>query len=214
MNDIGILPSLQGRATHDGWSSYFKYRILHGLCNVHHLRKLKFLEERYPQSWVPNLTALLLKMKEVTERAKEKGQDRLLEQQYFDYLSLYDVLIEEGYEANPYLERIKTECHKKRGRVKQNPARNLLDQLKNYKDSVLAFLFDFHVPFDNNLAERDIRIMKAKQKISGCFRTKEGAENFCDIRGYISTTLKNGVNAIDSLRMAIAGSPFIPEFIL
>lgn len=214
MNDIGILPNLQGRAIHDGWSSYFKYRILHGLCNVHHLRKLKFLEERYPQPWVPNLTALLLKMKEVTERAKEKGQDRLLEQQYFDYLSLYDVLIEEGYEANPYLERIKPECHKKRGRIKQNPARNLLDQLKNYKDSVLAFLFDFHVPFDNNLAERDIRMMKVKQKISGCFRTKEGAENFCDIRGYISTSRKNGVNAIDSLRMAIVGSPFIPEFIL
>lgn len=214
MNDIGILPNLQGRAIHDGWSSYFKYEILHGLCNVHHLRKLKFLEERYPQPWVPKLTALLLKMKEVTERAKEKGLERLSEQQYFDYLSLYDVLIEEGYKANPDLERIETEGHKKRGRVKQNPARNLLDQFKYFKDSVLAFLFDFQVPFDNNLAERDIRMMKVKQKISGCFRTRAGADIFCDIRGYISTSRKNGVNAIDSLRMAIAGSPFVPDFVL
>lgn len=214
MNDIGILPNLQGRAIHDGWSSYFKYRILHGLCNVHHLRKLKFLEERYPQPWVTKITALLLKMKEVTERAKEKELDFLSEQQYFDYLSLYDVLIEEGYLANPVLERIETEGHKKRGRVKQNPARNLLDQLKNFKDSVLAFLFDFRVPFDNNLAERDIRMMKVKQKISGCFRTREGANNFCDIRGYISTSRKNNVNAVDSLRMAVAGTPFIPDFVL
>lgn len=214
MNDIGILPNLQGRAIHDGWSSYFKYKILHGLCNVHHLRKLKFLEERYPQPWVTKITALLLKMKEVTERAKEKGLDRLSEQQYFDYLSLYDVLIEEGYLANPVLERIETEGHKKRGRVKQSPARNLLDQLKHYKDSVLAFLFDFRVPFDNNLAERDIRMMKVKQKISGCFRTKEGADIFCSIRGYISTSRKNGMNAIDSLRMAIDGTPFIPDFVL
>lgn len=214
MNDIGILPNLQGRAIHDGWSSYFKYKIFHGLCNVHHLRKLKFLEERYPQPWVTKITALLLKMKEVTERAKEKGLDRLTEQQCFDYLSLYDVLIEEGYLANPDLERTETEGHKKRGRVKQNPIRNLLDQFKYCKDSVLAFLFDFRVPFDNNLAERDIRMMKVKQKISGCFRTKEGADNFCDIRGYISTSRKNGVNAIDSLHMAIAGSPFIPDFVL
>jgi transposase len=214
MNDIGILPNLQGRAIHDGWSSYFKYRIIHGLCNVHHLRKLKFLEERYPQPWVTKITALLLKMKEVTERAKEKGLDCLSEQQYFDYLSLYDVLIEEGYLANPDLERTDTAGHKKRGRVKQNPARNLLDQFKYFKDSVLAFLFDFRVPFDNNLAERDIRMMKVKQKISGCFRTKEGADNFCDIRGYISTSRKNGVNAIDSLRMAIAGTPFIPDCLL
>ncbi|OJX39878.1 MAG: hypothetical protein BGO78_13975 [Chloroflexi bacterium 44-23] len=213
MNDIGILPHLQGRAIHDGWSSYFKYKILHGLCNVHHLRKLKFLEERYPQPWVTKITALLLKMKEVTERAKEKGLDRLSEQQYFDYLSLYDVLIEEGYLANPILERIETDGHKKRGRVKQSPARNLLDQLKHYKDSVLAFLFDFRVPFDNNLAERDIRMMKVKQKISGCFRTKEGADDFCVIRGYISTSRKNGMNAIDSLRMAIDGQPYLPDFV-
>jgi transposase len=160
----------------------------HGLCNVHHLRKLKFLEERYPQPWVTKKTALLLKMKEVTERAKEKGLDRLSEQQYFDYLSLYDVLIEEGYLANPVHERIKTEGHKKRDNVKQSPARNLLDQLKHYKDSVLAFLFDFRVPFDNNLAERDIRMMKVKQNISGCFRTKECANNFCVIRGSLNFT--------------------------
>ena len=213
MNDIGILPNLQGRAIHDGWKSYNKYEILHGLCNVHHLRRLKFLEERYPQPWVAKFTALLLKMKEVAENAKRKGLDCLSEQQYFDYISLYDELIEEGCLANPVVERIETEEPKKRGRVKQNPARNLLDEFRLNKEAVLAFLYDFRVPFGNNLAERDIRMMKVKQKISGCFRTKEGADNFCSIRGYISTARKNGMNVIEILRMAIVGQPFLPDFV-
>jgi len=213
MNDIGILPNLQGRAIHDGWKSYNKYEILHGLCNVHHLRRLKFLEERYPQPWVAKFTALLLKMKEVVENAKGKGLDCLSEQQYFDYISLYDELIEEGCLANPIVERIETEGPKKRGRVKQNPARNLLDEFRLNKDAVLAFLFDFRVPFDNNLAERDIRMMKVKQKISGCFRTIEGGDIFCSIRGYISTSRKNDMNVIDVLRMAINGQPYLPDFV-
>jgi len=213
MNDIGILPNLQGRAIHDGWKSYNKYAILHGLCNVHHLRRLKFLEERYPQPWVTNITALLLKMKEMVENAKAKGLDSLSQQQYFDYTSLYDVLIEEGCLANPIVERIETEGPKKRGRPKQNPARNLLDEFRLNKDAVLAFLFDFRVPFDNNLAERDIRMMKVKQKISGCFRTIKGGDIFCSIRGYISTSRKNGMNVIEVLRMAINGQPYLPDFV-
>lgn len=213
MNDIGILPNLQGRAIHDGWKSYNKYAILHGLCNIHHLRRLKFLEERYPQPWVTNITSLLLKMKEMVEKAKAKGLDCLSQQQYFDYISLYDVLIEEGCLANPIVEKIETEEPKKRGRPKQNPARNLLDEFRLNKDAVLAFLFDFRVPFDNNLAERDIRMMKVKQKISGCFRTKEGGDIFCSIRSYISTARKNEMNVIEVLRMAINVQPYLPDFV-
>lgn len=211
MNEIGILPNFKGRAIHDDLPSYFQYGCDHGLCNAHHLRSLEFLLERYPQAWVKKLKELLLEINAAVEKAVAKAKTRLPAKMLGNFSSRYDAILKQGFQQCPGT--AKPEGQKRqRGRPKQSFAKNLLDRLHDHKEAALAFMYDFNVPFENNLAERDIRMLKVKQKISGCFRSFHGAENFCIIRGYISTARKNAQQVLKILNSAFCGQPYYPAF--
>ncbi len=196
MDAINILPSFKGVAVHDFWRSYYNYPCKHSLCNAHLLRDLIFIKERFKQSWSDELINLLLKMKASKQRAIDKGKSALNKITLRKYKKQYDLIIQKGFNENPYHPPNK----KKVGRKKKTPALNLLDRLKKHEADVLRFFFDFNVPFDNNLSERDIRMMKVKQKISGCFRSLQGANIFTRIRSFIVTARKQNFNAFDALK--------------
>jgi transposase len=207
MQAIGILPHFRGRAIHDHWSPYLKFKnCQHAFCNAHHLRELRFIVEQYDQAWAQDMAHLLLDIKAEVE-ATPSDHSSLSPERIADYERRFDDLLRQGFEANPPPD---PPPPGRRGRKKQSPARNLLDRLEQHTAATLVFMHDFRVPFDNNLAERDVRMVKLKAKISGTFRTRSGADTFCAIRSYISTARKQSYNVIAAIHDAFLGQPFMP----
>jgi transposase len=203
---IGILPGFKGKAVHDGLTSYGLYKgCQHVLCNAHHVRELTFVAEELGQVWAQGMKELLLEIKQATDTAREQGVAALATDMKGAFEARYDALLEMGLKMNP--PPVPTG---KAGRPSRGKAGNLVDRLRAHKGATLAFMEDLTVPFDNNQAERDLRMVKVKEKISGCFRTMTGADRFCRIRGYISTLRKQGIPILTALSQAMVGSPPMP----
>jgi transposase len=200
-----VLPAFRGVAVHDNWAPYRNFNeALHALCGAHHLRELIACEEQ-GQAWALGMGCLLLDTKDAVEHAKATGRERLSKKALAELHASYRELIKMGYEENPGLAG-----HGEGRQQKRTKAQNLLIRLDQREREVLRFATDFRVPFDNNLSERDLRMVKLQQKISGCWRTSQGAERFLAIRSYISTARKQGQQPSDVLYKLAAGQPWLP----
>ena len=208
MNDIGLLDGFEGYAVHDHYPSYYQFDLYHVACNAHQLRELIHAYEEHKQGWAQKMISCLLEAKAEVELAIEQGRTRLDENRVRYYDARYSRILREGRQELPILATPKIV---KRGRKAQHKTKNLHDRLVNHKHETIAYIYDLSVPFDNNQGERDIRMAKTKQKISGCFRSLEGAEHFCRIRSYISTARKQGRNIYEVLCDAFASNAFDPR---
>jgi transposase len=207
---LGILPAFTGTAVHDAYPSYLGYPgCAHALCNAHVLRELIFLHEQHHQAWADELATLLVTAKDVADAGRAAGRARVDPVTRAVITAHYDHLLWQGRAANPATAP-PAGTPRRRGCLPQTKAQNLLDRLTTYRAAVLAFVDDLRVPFDNNQAERDLRMLKVQQKISGGFRTAAGAAAFARIRGYVSTLRKQGLPVLAALEGVFAGSPLMP----
>jgi len=208
LNAIGILPVFKGISIHDSWASSFLYDCEHALCLVHVLRELVFQAEEQGAVWAADLIDLLLAMKQATHQARAQGKCWLDPLEVLDWERAFLRVLDEGDHVTPRA----TAPPGTKGRIKQSAARNLLDRLRKHQQAVFCFLEDLRVDFDNNLAERDLRMIKVQQKVSGCFRSLAGAQAFSRIRGYLSTLRKQGLPLLSALQATLCGHPLLPSF--
>ena len=207
---LGILPAFTGTAVHDAYPSYLGYPdCAHALCNAHVLRELIFLHEEHHQAWADELATLLVTAKDVADAARRRAGPRGPRHAGRHHRPRRPPpLAGPGGEPG---DGPASGHPARRGCRPQTKAQNLLDRLTTYRAAVLAFVYDLRVPFDNNQAERDLRMLKVQQKISGGFRTATGAAAFARIRGYVSTLRKQGLPVLAALERVFAGSPLLPS---
>jgi transposase len=207
-DEIGILPEYRGKAMHDHWVPYLNYECEHLLCNAHHIRELIFAYEEENQFWAKKMIELLCEAKREKEKAVENGES-LKTEVLKSYEKRYKKILTEGFKNNP---PPVPDVEVKRGRKKKGKILSLLERLRDYQKETLAFMYGPDIPFDNNLAERDIRMVKVQQKISGLFRSFSGAEQFCLIRSFMSTARKQGYNIIDAIYATLNGEDVYLNF--
>lgn len=207
MEEIGWLPQFHGTLEHDCWAPYWNAQgVTHAICCAHLLRELNGVKENHPEfTWPQAFADLLLEMKKVRDKAVVLGKQELGYYYQHKFSSTYDQIIDLAYEETPEPPPISGK--KRRGRKPRGKVLSLIDRLKKFKGAVCFFTKNFLVPFDNNQAERDLRMIKAKAKVSGCFRTKKGAQEYLDIMSYVSTAKKLGSNAYEAIRNAVVGRP-------
>lgn len=194
---------------HDRWVSYDHYRCAHSICGAHLLRDCLYVAEQEKQPWAQEMFDLLLTMSKAVDQWRAQGARVLPKEVREDWIAQYFAVLVSGFAAHcAQAPPISTTLSKKNGRTKQDASKNLLDALLKRADQVLAWLDDLRNPFTNNLAERDLRMIKVQQKISGTFRSSQGATAFCIIRSYLSTMRKQGRSMLGAMAAVFAGSPF------
>jgi transposase len=202
---IGILPAFRGWLIHDAWASYWHACCRHGLCNAHLLRDRTAVAEQPGQRWARALHTLLRARYRHVVVGRAAGLTSSPPARLATFLRRYQRILQCGEAANP--PPVRHPAGPTRGRLKQSKARNLLDRLRTHAAAVLAFLHDWTVPCDNNQAERDLRMLKVQQKISGTFRDPASADAFCRIRSYVATLRKQGQAILIALTRTLAGQP-------
>jgi len=207
MDDMEILPSYDGILVHDHWQPYNHYECTHSYCNAHILRELNGIIEKEDNEWSKDMHTLLTNMNIAVHKAKDEGKNQLLKEEIESFTKKYENICKIAKECYPAPEK---PIKKARGRPKQEKGKNLLDRLSKYKEETLRFVNDFRVPFTNNQAERDLRMIKVKEKISGTFASFNGGEIFCRIKSYISTLKKNNFPILKGLRDALDGNFHVP----
>jgi transposase len=206
MDQAGVLPGFGGVAVHDGWSPYWRYDVTHALCGAHLLRELEAITEEPGQGWAAGMAELLVDVKLAGDRARAAGLPRVDDTARARLHARYERLLADGQAANPP----PPATDRRGGRTRRSPAARLLARLDAHREEVLRSLDDTRVPFDNNQGERDLRMVKLQQKISGCWRTPAGAEAFLALRSYVATARKHEMNPLAVLGQLFEGHPWLP----
>jgi transposase len=211
LDEFGVIGAMKGIAVHDGWRPYRNYEVLHQLCNAHHLRELHSVRCLFDQPWAHEMMDLLLDANDAVHAAMARGDDHLSPAAVSSIRAGYRSLIAKGWAANAAPStKIDWKGVSVQNKSYKNAAVNLVKRLDRYEDNVLRFTTDFDAPFTNNQGERDIRMVKLQQKISGSWRSRAGADHFCAVRSYVSTMKKHGYNVLHGLEALFEGEAWLP----